>query len=477
MGEMNVLGNALQAVAQAGLAQEKPKEFVQRLMVAKCDKGTLKYQYLNLPKDHGVYFQDLDHPLMNANDHKADRHILQFGRCTAETNPKNVAGKVLSATVPLFNILDKAKSAMGCDGCKCSPKTLKVWEETNEGNCLDGANGILNTSHAMCIYGGFIEITEEPAPEKSEDADQSGEEAPSRKPIEQQLPAAMAEKINSLNPTEESGGEDSATAEGSDAAGQDAPSAGAGAPLSGGDSGSAGASGGAGGGMDAGAAGDDSPAYTDSGMGDIMPDLTEDMNQWYAGVQDFPQSYGVSDKAIRSNYANNMCMPIPKAALNDGGYICDMGGLSAFRMGGSSAALIGGSCVAAYNLLNAVGMKPDLGRLIMSAERQQTIPGFMDQGPMAVSMLSTKNTLSRMGVSAKPMNPNNLMKAVRTPGTTAILATARKGMTPEYHTLKSDKKGKFQCLDRAADVSTLMGKQEGVVKMALVVRKKGVNCM
>ena len=53
MGEMNVLGNALQAVAQAGLAQEKPKEFVQRLMVAKCDKGTLKYQYLNLPKDQG----------------------------------------------------------------------------------------------------------------------------------------------------------------------------------------------------------------------------------------------------------------------------------------------------------------------------------------------------------------------------------------------------------------------------------------
>lgn len=129
----------------------------------------------------------------------------------------------------------------------------------------------------------------------------------------------MAEKINSLNPTEEFGGEDSAAAEGSDAAGQDAPSAGAGASPSGGDSGSAGASGGAGGGMDAGAAGDDSPAYTDSGMGDIMPDLTEDMNQWYAGVQDFSQSYGVSDKAIRSNYANNMCMPIPKTALNDGG--------------------------------------------------------------------------------------------------------------------------------------------------------------
>lgn len=133
--------------------------------------------------------------------------------------------------------------------------------------------------------------------------------------------------------------------------------------------------------------------------------------------------------------------------------------------------------MAAYNLLNAVGMKPDLGRLIMSAERQQTIPGYMDQGPMAVSMLSTKNTLSRMGVSAKPMNPNNLMKAVRKPGTTAILATARKGMSPEYHTLKSDKKGKFQCMDRAVDVSTLMGKQEGVTKMALVVRKKGVNCM
>ena len=53
MGEMNVLGNALQAVAQAGLAQEKPKEFVQRLMVAKCDKGTLRYQYRILQRIMG----------------------------------------------------------------------------------------------------------------------------------------------------------------------------------------------------------------------------------------------------------------------------------------------------------------------------------------------------------------------------------------------------------------------------------------
>ena len=34
---------------------------------AECDKGdkkALESQYLNLPKDHGVYFQDTEQPLM-----------------------------------------------------------------------------------------------------------------------------------------------------------------------------------------------------------------------------------------------------------------------------------------------------------------------------------------------------------------------------------------------------------------------------
>ena len=52
------------------------KAFQTRLCTAQCQYGSIKDQYINIPKDHGVYFQDTDHPLLNANDHVADKHIL-----------------------------------------------------------------------------------------------------------------------------------------------------------------------------------------------------------------------------------------------------------------------------------------------------------------------------------------------------------------------------------------------------------------
>ena len=120
------------------------KQFVRRLMVAACECGSLEYQYLNLPEDHGVYFQDVDHPLMNANDHKGDKHIMQFGRCKAETNPKNIMSKMLSKISPAFALINMAKEAMGCDGCKCSPKVINSWKNGDKANRLDGAPCITN---------------------------------------------------------------------------------------------------------------------------------------------------------------------------------------------------------------------------------------------------------------------------------------------------------------------------------------------
>ena len=99
------------------------KAFQTRLCTAQCQYGSIKDQYINIPKDHGVYFQDTDHPLLNANDHVADKHILQFGRCTSKANPKNMAGDVLSSVIPVFGLAKLLKSVMKCEGCICSPKT------------------------------------------------------------------------------------------------------------------------------------------------------------------------------------------------------------------------------------------------------------------------------------------------------------------------------------------------------------------
>ena len=69
------------------------KQYVYRLMKAKCSCGDQKFeQNLNLPLDHGVIYQDAEHPLMNANDHVSGEHILTFGRCKSTSNPGGTAG-------------------------------------------------------------------------------------------------------------------------------------------------------------------------------------------------------------------------------------------------------------------------------------------------------------------------------------------------------------------------------------------------
>lgn len=470
MGSAENAAAAMAAGLQIFGGMEERKECVQRLMVAHCDKGTLEYQFLNLPKDHGVYFHDTEHPLMNALDYKGEKHVLHFGRCNSPQNPKNMitdginklaSNPIIHAipgvgqVVEMAALVDGVKKWMKCDGCKCSPNTLKVWDETNEGNCLDGADGILNTSVLTCCYGGKIEITE--IPDDNSQQDEQNQEQ-TKKGIEEQVPKAMADKINSLNESEDLPvPEGDMPAEDALDALDDLGTEGS-MPL------------GAAEGDEAGMEGTES--VTDSGMDELIMELIEDMNLWYSQVPDFPQIYGMSEALMRSNYAGNMCLPLPEAALNDEGYICDMSELSGFRMGGSSAARIGGACVAEYNLLNAVGKEADFGSLIMNAERQQTVKGCMDQGPMAVSMLSARDSLKRLGVSAKPVNVCALAAVAKKPNTTAILAIAEKGKNAEYHTLQSDSKGTLRCLERTADVPALLGKQEGVVKMALVVREK-----
>ncbi len=471
-------------LARAGVGQllnnEQPEEFIQRLMVAKCNQGSMDFQYLNLPEDHGVYFTDTDHPMMNACDYKADRHVLQFGRCKSEGNPKNMlseginklASSPLAALVPgaaVLALANKAKEAMGCEGCKCSPKTLKVWENTDEGNCLDGANGILNTSTLVCCYGGIITITEEPQPEeKDEDASQEtteeqGEEAPTKKTVAERMPTAMAEKLQSLNGEDYTYTDTSSTNNGM----ADGQKVGKASPMAG---------------KAAQKAGKAAPMARTAGglamMGAIdTRAMLEDMQNWYQKSEDFEQSYGVTGAMMLSNYANNICQDIPMTALNEEGYICDGSELTAFRMGGSSAALIGTGCVSAFNAFQALGEPQEFGDIIMAAEAQQTVPGFMDQGPMAVSMLSTCSMLDSMGFHAKAVRPDFILDA-REPfleeEAVAIIGTAKKSGRTEFHTLKRERSGKICCMeDKACEVESLISKGRKEPQMMVKVSRKG----
>ena len=413
LGEM--LGKAM--------PNEKPIEFVRRLMMAECDKGdkkALKSQYLNLPKDHGVYFQDTEQPLMNANDHVSNDHILQFGRCTSELNPKNMASKAIDDIVsnplvkmvcPMANIVDGVmalRDKLGGENCKCVPKTVKVWEETNEGNCMDGADGILNTSKLACCYGGIITIQEMKA---GDDSDDSGDEdGPTKKTAMERMPQSVAESINSLNESGE---------------------------ISGGVSGSS-----------------------------DTQDMVSQMQDWYEQADDFDQNYKVSGAMMISNYANNRCQEIPVSALNGEGYIADMSELGGFRMGGSSVALCGAGCVSAYNAMHALGVTQPLEDVIMSAELQQTVSGYMDQGPMAVSMVSTANMLGTMGFQTNTIRAESLLsgkmaKTMSEHNSIAIVGTTGAGGQAQFHTLKADKAGKLCCMEnRSISAEKLISKDD-----------------
>ena len=438
------------------------KEFVRRLMTATCDQcdtSIMEFQYLNLPKDHGVYFQSTETPLMNACDYKSGQHVLQFGRCKSQENPKNKARGLVDKVVsnPLVKVLNPAAFAIDAvleineklsgGNCKCNPMIMEVWEETNQGNCLDGADGILNTSKLACCYGGTITIKY---------ADANGEEPQepvTKKTVTERMPQSVAAQIEALNAEgmEDASSDDSGEAsQGRESGGsQSGSSLPDGSPLTGSSSGT-------------------SPAGTDvSDSGtipqDVMPmnngeygydtqAIMEDMLNWYGQETDFEQNYAISRDMMYSNYANNRCRMMPLSALNDEGYICDISELSGFRMAGSSAALIGAGCVSAFNVMHALGMPRPFEDVIMAAEMQQTVPGFINQGPMAAGMVSTVAICTKMGLKARALEPQKLLKADTSvkgfsKNSVAIVGSTNPDGRAQFHTLKADAAGKLCCME------------------------------
>jgi len=437
------------------------KQFVRRLMVAACECGSLEYQYLNLPEDHGVYFQDVDHPLMNANDHKGDKHIMQFGRCKAETNPKNIMSKMLSKISPAFALINMAKEAMGCDGCKCSPKVINSWKNGDKANRLDGAPCITNESRLYCFYGGLIKITEMP---KSADEDESAEngDAPEEKeynPLDT-VPESMRDKINSKNESM-SPSEGSSTSDSAADAGAAGGVQGAGGSSGGGMSGSS-----SGGGMSGGS------APEGGGFSGDTSGLASDAQQWYQdNEQDFMEMYAVSDALIDQNYMANRAQVLNPACFNEGGFIADSSLLYNFNMGGSNLARVGAGCIAAFNLMHILGMPMEMCDIIRDAERRQTVKGFMDEGPMAVSLCSMADGMKAKGMPAKLLCGEKAMSSAMKmkAGEAAVVGISDKGKA-QFCTLKCGAEGKISCaehpglsVEKLCSVSP--GKQLAVMKV------------
>lgn len=130
--------------------------YAYRLLKAKCSCGDKTFtQYLNLPEDHGVYFQEEDFPLLNANDHVAGEHILGFGRCTSRKRcHDNIAANLLG------NILLPSVNGLIQEfiGYRCEPMTIVPWRFADENYLIDGAPALTVKSELSCYYGGTITI-------------------------------------------------------------------------------------------------------------------------------------------------------------------------------------------------------------------------------------------------------------------------------------------------------------------------------
>lgn len=316
-------------------------EYVRRLSVACCSEGTKDFrQYLNLPKDHGVYFQDEEFPLLNANDHQTNEHIMHFGRCRSNLNPKNIASLLCMTSVVGIAAM-VVKDVVGSSGCKCCPRTLRSWEVENKENHLDGAPAVARSSELVCAYGGIITITDEPSTSNEDENQNTQEEIPEETNILDTLPVNMADKIQQMN--------------------------------------------------------SDADAMAAEAM------------EWYAENEDMlMQLYACTDAMSMQNYANNCTQVIPMECMNAEGYITDSTGLTNFNVAGGNVAAIGSGCVAAFNALQALGSPMGLADVIMGMEQQQTVNGFIDQGPVGVSMCGIASMLMGQGFEVDMSFPSEL---------------------------------------------------------------------
>lgn len=93
---------------------------------SKCSMGSSE-NMLNLPLDHGVTYSPEGKPILNANDHIPNQHIMPHGMCKVTKGP-------------------------------CMPVTPLAWINVNTKHTLDGAPALLDSSKLPCMIGGVISI-------------------------------------------------------------------------------------------------------------------------------------------------------------------------------------------------------------------------------------------------------------------------------------------------------------------------------
>lgn len=293
-------------MAQSGTGKT---QYVTRLMKAKCSFGSMS-QYLNLPLDHGVWFQSSETPIMNANDHEPDKHILHFGRCTSSMNPSNaisLENTILGALVPFGGFLGSSllKKILGCEGCKCKPMTITPWKDVDEDYYIDGAPAITVDSTLQCYYGGSITIDTESDVEGGENSDETIESTEKGYHAINKMPDSMAEKLKDFC---------SSAAD------------------------------------DSGSAFEDAIAGAMGGTMDCM-----------AGAMSM---YAVSPEQSAANYAHNQAQQIPSGAVDSTGNIVDSSALGNYLLGNGTVASQGNGAVAAYNAVNMLSGNADMADIV-----------------------------------------------------------------------------------------------------------------
>lgn len=170
------------------------EQYVCRLMKVKCSCGSKDFsQYLNVKEDHGVIFNDNDHPLMNANDHVAEENIYTFGRCKSLSNPHSAMGGAVVGSIlgPIGNIASRKLV-----GCKCQPLTPFPWVQADENYYIDGAPALTINSVLHCAYGGEITVVLETEDNTEDSTEQTQQEEETDK--KEQLPSEVQERIDSF---------------------------------------------------------------------------------------------------------------------------------------------------------------------------------------------------------------------------------------------------------------------------------------
>lgn len=395
------------------IKRKNKKEYGKRLDQAQCTCGSMK-QNINIPMDHGVYYQDTDHPLVNANDHVRDEHLLQFGRCTSDINPKNMAGEVAEKFATalglgvMFKLAKWAKKKMGSEGCKCRPMTLNSWKDGDDANRLDGAPAILDYSQCVCKYGGVISVYRPSEDELKKQQGDSDAEPAEEDNIMDTLPPEIADKINSMNEAE---------------------------------------------------------------------GMQQDAADYAAANPDASAAAACSGAVSAQNALGNASQMPSYGSMNEGGYLTDTSDLGNFNIASSNMAALGGCAAGCFNTFKALGEPVSLTDTISLVETCQFPQGHVAIGSTYQNLGTMMMCMDRCGFESSLMSPDALLSGQDglMEGDVAVLAVSNMRLADgqrEFSTMVKGKDG-FVCMEQPSlSSSEMIQRAKGKPAMVLGVSKR-----